>query len=225
MAREFTRNMFIMLVSILIGIIIITYFVADIVNRSKIETLNLEHTAQIEDINSINENFTNFYLQGTIKMDAAREVREVGNYYFDFALFWFNNALVNRTTILLNRCIDNCTQAMITYLASYQKFNESKPYFETAKTYTKNARYIEVLGYYVGFAQAGRNITLLRYNASYFLKQAAENLSFGDLGNFSVLLENFNQTEALYGDQVGGYNDYKDQIDQFLFFDSIREPH
>ena len=65
---------------------IITYFVADIINRSKIETLTTQHIVEIEDINSKNENFTNYYLQGSIKMDSAREVREVGNYYFDFAL-------------------------------------------------------------------------------------------------------------------------------------------
>ncbi|GAI56025.1 unnamed protein product, partial [marine sediment metagenome] len=36
MERLFTKNMFVMLLSIMIGAIIITYFVADIVYRSNI---------------------------------------------------------------------------------------------------------------------------------------------------------------------------------------------
>ncbi len=62
MAREFTRNMFIMLVSIMVGVIIITFFVGDIMNRSKIDTLTEQHSIEISDINSRNENFTNYYL-------------------------------------------------------------------------------------------------------------------------------------------------------------------
>jgi len=209
----------------MIGVGIITYFVADIMNRTKIETLTTQHVVEIEDINSRNENFTNYYLQGSITMDSAREIREIGNYYFDFGLFWFNNALRILTNSSINQCIENCTLAMASYLQSNEKFGDSRPFFEQARTFTNNSRYLEVLGYYVGFSQAGKNITQLRYTASKYLKEAAENLSAGDMGNFSMLLENFNLTEDMYGEQVGGYNDYRDQIDQFLFFDSIREPH
>lgn len=223
MAREFTRNMFIMLVAIMVGVGIITYFAADVINRSKIETLTTQHIVEIEDINSKNENFTNYYLQGSIKMDSAREVREVGNYYFDFALFWFNNALRNITERFIHQCIDNCTQAMTTYLSSHLKFGEARPYFEKARNFTTNPHYIEVLGYYVGFSQSGKNITLLRYNASKFLKEAAENLSLGDIGNYSLLLEKFNTTEDQYLEQAVGYNNFKDQIDQITFFNPVRE--
>ena len=58
MAREFNRNMFIMLLAIMIGIIIITFFAADIIKRSEIETLQSEHTVEIKGIQSRNENFT-----------------------------------------------------------------------------------------------------------------------------------------------------------------------
>ena len=75
MTREFTRNMFIMLVSIMVGVIIITFFVGDIINRSKIDTLTEQHIIEISDINSRNENFTNYFLQGAVKMDSAREVQ------------------------------------------------------------------------------------------------------------------------------------------------------
>ena len=89
MARLFDRNMFIMLLAIMVGIIIITYFAADIQHQSTLDTIASQHFTEIQDINSMNENFTDNFLQGSVKMDSAREVREVGNYYFDFALFWF----------------------------------------------------------------------------------------------------------------------------------------
>jgi len=223
MAREFTRNMLIMLVSIMVGAVIITYFVADIVNLSKIDTLNTQHTVEIVDINSRNENFTNYYLQGSIKMDSAREVREVANYYFDFAFYWFNNAMTTGNKNLTKQCIDNCTQAMEKYLISYGQFGNSTPYFENAKNYTNKSRYLEVLGYYVGFAHAGQNITLLRYNASDYLRRAAENLSLGQLGNVSLLRQLFNLTEDAYQGAQQDYDNRRQQIDGYLFFSEIRE--
>jgi hypothetical protein len=223
MAREFTRNMLIMLVSIMVGAVIITFFVADIVNRSKIDTLNIEHTVEIVDINNRNENFTNYYLQGSIKMDSAREVREIANYYFDFALFWFNNALANQSKNLTKLCISNCTKAMEQYITSFENFGKSQPYFEKARNYTNNTRYLEVLGYYIGFAHAGQNITMLRYNASDYLRRAAENLSFGHMENVTALLQNFTAVEGVYQVALQQYEVYRGQIDGYLFFSEIRE--
>lgn len=225
-----------MLAAIMVGAIIVTYFVADIVNKSKIETLTTEHIVEIQDVHSKSENFTDNFLQGSITIDSAREIREVANLNFDFALFWFNNALVNAsvwfnnewvntTENLIERCIENCTDAMIKYLTSHDKFGESKPYFVNAKNFTERERYIEVLGYYVSFLQAGQNITLLRYNASKFIKQAAENLSLGEIENVTLLMENFSMMEGLYQIGLGEYEDLKDQIDEYMFFDEIREEH
>jgi hypothetical protein len=223
MAREFTRNLFIMLVAILVGVIVITFFIADIINRSTIETMATQHVTEIGDINSRNENFTNYYLQGSIKMDSAREVREVANYYFDFALFWFTNALQTSNTNLTDQCIDNCTDAMEQYLAAYENFGKSRPYFEKAQTYTNKTRYIEVLHYYIGFSYAGQNITMLRYNASDYLRRAAENLSVGAMENVSLLRELFNTTEEVYQGAQQQYENYRGQIDGYLFFSEIRE--
>ncbi|MEM0492512.1 MAG: hypothetical protein QXS02_00925 [Candidatus Thermoplasmatota archaeon] len=229
MAREFTKNMLIMLISIMVGVVIITYFVADIVRRTQIETLTIEHAAEIQNINYRNENFTDHILQGTVKMDSAREIREVGNYYFDFALFWYTNAVSTYNNSIrvnyCNRCITNCTEAMTNYLSSYDKFKISKPYFEKAKDYTDNDKYLELIGYYTSFAQAGINITMLRYNASVLLKKAAENLSLNNMENVTLLITLFNETEMLYAQQVAIYNTYKEQISEYLFFDTIREPH
>ena len=220
-ARLFDRNMFIMMVAIMTGIVIITFFIADIVNQSKIETLTGEHVVEIEDINSRNENFTDYFLQGSVTIDSAREIREVGNYYFDFALFWYNTALVNITNTSIDKCIENCWSAMSEYDTSYQKFGSSKPYFEEAKTYTD--RYDTIFGYYVGFTQAGQNITMLRYNASNYLRQIAENLSLGQMENVSMLMELFNETTGLYDEALEDYEDQKDQIDGFIFFSEVRE--
>jgi hypothetical protein len=233
MARVFDRNMFIMLLAIMIGVIIITYFIADVINRSKIEVITAEHIVEIEGLNSRNENFTDRFLQGSIKMDSAREVREMANLHFDFALFWyknavananvwFNNKWINTTRDLLIHCINNCTDAMNKYLESYQCFNKSKPFFEEAKTYTDRERYIEVLGYYVGFAKAGEKITMLRYNASKYLKEAAENLTLGNTENVAELIEKFNQTEETYGEEIQDYENRKDQIEGYTFFEEDR---
>lgn len=223
MAREFTRNMFIMLVSIMVGVVIITFFIGDIINQSRIDTITLQHVTEITDIKSRNENFTNFYLQGAVKLDSAREVREVANYYFDFALFWFNTALANQSANLTTLCIDNCTNAMEKYLAANENFIKSKPYFINARNYTNNSRYLEILGYYIGFAGAGRNITSLRYNASYYLKCAAENLSFGNMELVEMLMDNFTLIELEYQEAVQKYQEYRYQIDGYIFFSTIRE--
>lgn len=223
MAREFTRNMFVMLVSIMIGVVIITFFIGDVINRSRIETITTQHVTEISDINSRNENFTDSYLQGAVMMDSARELREIGNYHFDFALFWFNNALANHSRNLTKQCIDNCTQAMQRYLESHINFGKSKPYFVSARNFTNNPRYLEVLGYYVGFARAGQNITMLRYNASDYLRRAAENLSFGNMDMVASLMENLTLIEQAYQEALQEYQQYRYQIDGYLFFSTIRE--
>jgi len=221
MARLFDKNMFIMMVAVMLGIVIITYFMADLVNQSKMDTLTEEHVIEIEDINRRNENFTDYFLQGSVTIDSAREIREVGNYYFDFALFWYNSAIVNISNTSINKCIENCDNAMNEYANSNKKFELSKPFFEDAKTYTD--RYETILGYYVGFAKAGQNITDLRYNASNYLKKVAENLSLGQMDNVSMLMDLFNETTGLYDEAFEDYESRKDQIDGYWFFSEDRE--
>jgi len=219
-ARLFDKNMLMMTVAVMVGVIVITFFIADIVNQSKIETITEEHVVEIDDINSRNENFTDYFLRGSVTIDSGREVREVGNYYFDFALFWYNTALANMTNASIDKCIENCWSAMAEYQKSYNKFDNSKPYFEEAKIYTD--RYDEVLNHYVKFAVSGQNITILRYNASNYLRQIAENLSIGDIENISLLMNRFNETTGLYDEELETYDDLKDGIDTFMYFDPDR---
>jgi hypothetical protein len=212
-----------MMLAILVGVVIITYFIADIVNRSKIEELTSEHIIELEDVHSKTENFTDNFLRGSVKMDLAREVREVGNYHFDFALFWFNMALVNTTNSSILSCTDNCNQAMRNYLTSYERFGESSPFFSEAKMFTTKARYHSALNQYINFTLSGQTITMLRYNASYYLRQMAENLSLGNMENLSQLWTLFNETIASYQDALEEFNENKDDIDGNLFFTDDRQ--
>lgn len=162
MAREFTRNMFIMLVAIMVGAVVITFLAADIVNRSQITMINTQHGIEMTDLRSQNENFTDYMLQGSIKLDAARETREVANYYFDFGLYWFNLALNEGNVSRAGLSMENSTLAAGQYLDAFANFKLAPPCFVSARNFTNTSKYTEVIGYYLGFAQAGENITMLR---------------------------------------------------------------
>ena len=83
MTRIFDRNMFFMFLTIMVGAVFITYFVADIVNRSTIDTLTSQHVIVIETMTEKNENFTSGFLESSILLDLARENRATGTYHFD----------------------------------------------------------------------------------------------------------------------------------------------
>ena len=69
MVKIFDRNMFVMFLSIMIGIIIITFFIADIKARSEEEE---KYTIQIGNIEQKNLNFTNFFMKSSVLLDQAR---------------------------------------------------------------------------------------------------------------------------------------------------------
>lgn len=224
MAREFTKNMFVMLFSIMIGAIIITYFVGDIIYRSDIETLAVQHTTEIESLEEMNINFTSHFLSSSVLLDKSREDRAFGNYHFDLAFLWFKSALIEKNSSTLgiykNRTIDNCTYAMENYFISHQNFKEAKIFFNNTRGYTSYEKYLEVLDIYVNLTASGARLTMLRYNASKYLKYMAENLSL-DM-NISELFELFNETMDLYDGELDIYEDYQDEIDEYEFFEEIR---
>jgi len=224
MAREFTKNMFVMLFSIMIGAIIITYFVGDIIYRSNVETLAMQHTTEIESLEEMNINFTSHFLSSSVLLDESREDRAFGNYHFDLAFLWFKSALVEENSstmdVYKNRTIDNCTYAMEKYLISHQNFKEAKIFFNDTKAYTSYEKYLEILDLYVNLTASGARLTMLRYNASKYLKYMAENLSL-DM-NISALFELFNETMDLYEEELDIYEDYQDEIDEYEFFEEIR---
>jgi hypothetical protein len=235
MTREFTHNMFIMLLAIMIGAIIITYFAADVINRTTIETITSEHREEITNIQSSNENFTSNFLKSAGLLDQAREGRAFGNYHFDLAFLWYNSALLqkNQTTIDLykNRAVENCTNAMPKYMNSYNNFESSKERFQETKTFTNHPKYIEVLDLYINLTESGSRLTMLRYDASNYLKQITENLTITIENNtvivvyatnISGLLGLFNETIAAYEGELETFEEIQDELDEYEFFDEIR---
>lgn len=216
----------------MMGAIIITYFVADIVYRSNIETLTTQHTAEIETMEKMNINFTSHFLKSSVLLDSAREDRAIGNYHFDLAFLWYNSALSekNSSTMELykNRTIDNCTNAMPNYLNSHQNFKIAKSFFNDTKSYTSYPKYLEILDLYVELTGSGSRLAMLRYNASKYLKQLAENLTIINgtvtyLENVSESMDLFNETMDDYEEESETYDEYQDAIDEYEFFDEIRE--
>lgn len=233
MGREFNRNMFIMLSAIMLGAIIITFFAADIVNRSKIDTLQVEHGVEIRDIKSKNENFTSNFIRSNVVLDQARENRAFGNYHFDLAFLWYQSALSQKNSSNLElykiRIVDNCTNAMYSYHNSYENFNQAKTYFNDTKAYTTYSKYLEILDIYIALTSSGSRLTMLRYNASEQLKYLAENLILDEVNqtvkykeDVTETLDLFNQTLTLIKEEQAIYEEYTSQLDGYKFFDEIR---
>ncbi len=233
MAREFNKNMFIMLMAIMIGVIIITFFVGDIVNRSKIDTLNAEHNVEITSIKGKSENFTSNFLRSSVILDQAREYRAFGNYHFDLAFLWFKSAISAKNSSNMElykiRGIDNCTNAFPEYYNSYLNFGEARNYFNYTKLFTNYVKYLDILDIYVKLTNSGAKLTMLRYNASLYLKYLIENLTFdvnnnnvSYLGNVTGLLFLFDENMGGYEEELEIYEEYQEEIDEYEFFDEIR---
>ena len=235
MERVFTRNMFIMLLSIMVGAIIITYFVADIQNRMRIETLTTEHNAEITNIQSKNENFTSNFMKATVILDQAREDRAWGNHYFDLAFIWYKSALSENNITNMEKykkwTVENCTEAMPNYLNSNNNFLESSKRFEKTKNYTDYNKYHEILDLYVKLTKTGVELTQLRYNASNYLQQLANNITVKIVNNTIVislnttampLLKLFDTTMAMFMMAEKDYADIQEELDEYELFDEIR---
>jgi hypothetical protein len=233
MVKEFTRNMFVMLLSIMIGVIIITYFIGDIINRSKIETLTAEHKEEIVTLKGRNENFTSHFLKSSGILDQAREDRAFGNYHFDLGLLWYQSALSQKNITLLDlykiRAIDNCTNAFPNYLNSYYNFLESKDYFNETKAFITYTKYLNLLDLYINLTDAGSRLTMLRYDATKYLMYLTENLTFNPETNNVTYLMNvtdmmmlFNGAMFGYGEVLEEFEEYQEEIDEYEFFDEIR---
>ena len=235
MVRVFDRNMFIMLLSIMVGVIIITYFYADIQNRMRTEKLISKHTTEIKIIESKNINFTNGFIQSLGLLDLAREYRADGNYNFDLAMMWYRSALSELNADKLNdyrsKTINDCDSAIVNYTFSYDNFIEAKNRFNFTKGFVNYDVYLSILDLYVNLAESGSKLVSLRINASNYLKNIAENLTITNntvsyMTNISGLLELFNKTILRYHAEEDIYSDIEDQIEKeydIIGFSEIRE--
>ncbi len=233
MARVFDRNIFIMLLAIMIGVIVITFFIADIVNRSKIETLTTEYETEITTISSKSENFTSYFLKSSVVLDQAREDLAFGNYHFDLAFLWYNSALSEKDSITLElyktRAVDNCTIALPNYIYAHDNYQEAKSYFNDTKLFTNYELYLDILDIYISLTESGSNLSMLRYEASVYLKYLTENLTFDEINNtveylinVTDLLIGFNFAMEAYNNELVNYNNYQNAIDEYEFFEEER---
>ena len=235
MAREFTRNLLIMGVSIMVGIVVITFFLADVVYQSQIQQLNSEHVSEIENIEENNIFFTSSFLESSVLLDSAREDRAFGNYHFDLAHLFFTSALSERNETKMDAyrldCEKNCSKALPKYELSSQNFKLASSFFESTKQYTNFESYDTLLSMYVNLTNSGAKLTLLRYNATIYLKMIAENITFVNnsavplMDNLSDIMDLFNQTMIEYGGELGNYEEIQDEIDEYNIegFSPIRE--
>ena len=232
MAREFDRNIFIMLFAIMIGIIIITYFVADIVNRSKIEDLTTQYEGEITTVIVQSENFTSHFLRSSVILDQAREDRAFGNYHFDLAFLWYQSALSETNSTLMGlykvRGTDNCTNALPYYFNSNLNFKDAEGFFNDTKQYSE-IKHLEILDLYTKLTDSGAKLSKLRYSASQYLMYIIENLTFNVennnvtyLGNVSGLIVLFEEAMESYAGELGTYEELQEEIDEYEFFEEER---
>lgn len=233
MIRVFDRNIFIMLLAIMIGVIIITYFIADLVNHSKLETLTTEYKTEITTISSKSENFTSYFLKSSVLLDQARGDLSFGNYHFDLAFLWYNSALseknISNLELYKTRGIDNCTNAFPYYIIAYDNYKDAKSYFNETKSFTNYKLYLDILELYICLTDSGSNLSMLRYNASLYLMYLIENISYDKINNSVMYLENvtdilisFSSTIESYNNELEKYNQYQNAIDEYEFFDENR---
>ncbi|MEF8879892.1 MAG: hypothetical protein V5A64_05835 [Candidatus Thermoplasmatota archaeon] len=229
--RRFSKNMLIMLVAIMVGVIVITFFVADLMRRQaseeKIESLNEEITTkekEIVDVKKRNINFTNHFLKSLGVLDKARGDRADGNYNFDVAFLWYNTALSATNSSKLetykNVTISNCEKAMVNYSVSSKNFELASQFFNKTTNYTVYDGYIELLDLYMNLTGSGVKLTNARYNTSLYLKYLAENLTIenntvGYLTNVSDLQEAFNESMMMYSEMLGMYSEQLEMIEEY----------
>ncbi len=233
MPREFNRNMFIMLVSVMIGIIIVTFFVADIMKNIEWEEKEQQHQTQMDTLESKNTNFTTRLLSSLSHLDKARELRASGNYHFDLAYVWYTSAInedENQTfNTYKNSTIENCYLAIENYSIGYDNFGVAKNMFSNTLNFSDT--FSNLVELYVNITNSAARLCLLRNNASMYIIYLAENLTFRDGGaefmnNMSNITDLLNNTLIKYLNELKNYNELEDLIEKeynIVGFSEIRE--
>jgi len=232
MGREFDRNIFIMLLSIMIGVIIITFFVSDIIARTD---EGEKHKIEIKSIEQQNTNFTTRLLSSLGYLDKARESRAEGNYHYDLAYLWYSSALVltdNETlNTYKNSTFDNCSLAIESYNLGFSNFGVAQDQFEGTLAYSEG--FSNLVNLYINLAESAANLCQLRINASTYILYLAENLTLvngtaGFSGNVLDLNDMLNQTIGNYNSELQNYGNINDSIEKeynIVGFSEIREEY
>ena len=228
MGRVFDRNMLIMLVSIMVGVVVITFFIADIVNQQRtdeqIGTITMQHEEEIGTLEAKNLNFTKHFLKSLGLLDQAREDRASGNYNFELAFMWYKTALeednMSGVQDYKDKAIPNCEHAMVNYSLARSNFVETYDKFNDTIQYTSYEPYIELLHLYLNLSKAGEKLCNLRYNASLYLKYLTQNLTYTAnnvtfLADVTLLLDLFAVTELMYSNALVEFNEIKDLVNEY----------
>lgn len=234
-SKKFDKNLFIIMFSLMVGFVIITYFFADIVHQTQIQQLNSEYTLEIETIEENNIYFTNSFLESSVLLDSAREDRAFGNYHFDLAHLFYTSALSEKNETIMqenkDNCISNCSNALPKYETASKNFQLASSFFESTKQYTKYDSYINLLTLYVNLSNSGYKLTILRYNATKYLRILADSMEYQNTGviqtidNLTEVMGLFEQSMSDYSETLQEYNDILEQIDEYDIegFSPIRE--
>jgi hypothetical protein len=101
----------------------------------------------------------------------------------------------------------------------------TKTFFDEIRDFTSEEKYLSIIDLYMDLSESGAKMSMLRYNASWYLYCIAENLSRGDAVNLSDLLSLFNQTNEKYNQELEIYNGILDEIESEYgkFFNPYRE--
>jgi len=219
MARLFDRDMFIMLLTIMIGVVIITYFIADIQARSQEKE---KYTKEISIIESKNLNFTSRFLSSIGDLDRGRKYITSGNYYFDMALIWYNNALIesniSKMYYYVNSTITYCEDAIVNFNYSMYNFKVASVKFQDTLSYSIED-YFKLVDLYVNLSDSGDRLSSLRLNASYYLKYLAENITIknGTISfdnNVTDIQDLFNSTLDEYNSEMEIYDELEGKIEK-----------
>lgn len=230
MAKLFDKNMFIMMISIMIGVVIITFFIADINARTQEEE---KYQTQIENIEKQNVNFTTRLLSSLGYLEKARDSRATGEYHFDLSYLWYTTALVetdnNTFHKYKNSSLDNCTYSIYYYDISYDNFGVAQKMFLNTLNYTYGFK--DLVNLYVNLTRSGENLCKLRINTTIYIQSIVENMTFKDGGvNFSTNISNLtallNESLSAFNNELEIYQGIESDIEKeynIVGFSEIRE--
>ncbi len=232
MVKKFDRNIFIMMISIMVGVVIITFFIADIMARSsEEEKLTQQFTEEKKVIEEKNLNFTSAFLDSLSSLDLSREFKSDGDIKYAIAKSFYTNALTLTNSSKLdeykNEIIDNCELAKLYFHDSSQNFNKSIERFTLSKNFTNYPIYNNLVNLYINLSKSGHNVSLIKYDACNYLIEIANNLNIvnGSI-NKSMDLENLmdllNSTEYLMYLEEGLYDGYRSEISDYELMEKIR---
>jgi len=234
MPRVFDRNMFIMLFSVMLGVVVITFFAADIMARNSTEEkLTTQYNAEKNEIEAKNANFTTRLLSSLSYLDKARELRSQGNYNFDLAYIWYTSALSANQNETFNNyknsTIENCLLAIENYSLGYDNFGVARSMFEKTRNYS--GEFSNLVGLYVNLSESAGKLCMLRNNASNYLINLAENLTYTNgsasfMINMSNITDLLNSTLLEYMNLLMIYDELEDLIEKeynIVGFSEIRE--